>query len=220
MAIPMQITGYSDENYLNQIAGPYKMMINPESFKRQHSIDYNERQPPDSSSTAQKYEHTNSDKFSFDLVIDCTGIVDNKRTDMATEISAIEKIVFIYEGKIHRPNYVQIQWGTDIVFQGVLNTMDVSYTLFRPDGSPLRAKISFTFSQYLSPAVQAKSNKKQSPDMTHLVTVTEGLSLPQMCIQVWNNEDYYIQVAKFNNLNKFRDLRGVKSLVFPPIIPA
>ena len=95
MAIPMQITGYSDENYLNQIAGPYKMMINPESFKRQHSIDYNERQPPDSSSTAQKYEHTNSDEFSFDLVIDCTGIVDNKRIDMATEISAIEKIVFI-----------------------------------------------------------------------------------------------------------------------------
>ncbi len=220
MPEPLQITGYSDENYKTLVGGPYEVMINPESLKLQRSIDYNEQQPPDSSSTAPKYQHTQSDKFSFDIVIDCTGIVDSKRTDLAKEIKTLEDIVFVYQGKTHRPNFVTIQWGKSVVFQGVLNSMDVSYTLFRPDGSPLRAKISMAFSQYLSPSVQSKKNGKQSPDLTHLVTVTDGLTLPQMCIQVWNNENYYIQVARFNGLNKFRDLRGIKTMAFPPIIPS
>ncbi len=217
---PMQISGFSDENYQNSIGTPYEVMINPETVKLQRSIDYNEQQPPDSSSTAQKYKHTSSDKLSFDIVIDCTGIVDSKRTNMAQEMTALENIVFVYQGKIHRPNYVQIIWGKNTMFQGVLNTMDTSYTLFRPDGSPLRAKVSLTFSQYLSPALISKKDADESPDLTHLVTVTDGLTLPQMCMQVWNNENYYIQVAKFNGLNKFRDLKGVSTMAFPPIIPS
>jgi hypothetical protein len=216
---PMQIAGFSDENFQSSVGEPYKVLINPESVKLQRSIDYNEQQPPDSSTASQKYKHTASDKLSFDIVIDCTGIVDSTRTNMATEISTLENIVFIYQGKIHRPNYVQIIWGKNTMFQGVLNTMDISYTLFRPDGSPLRAKVSMTFSQYLSPALASKKQGDESPDLTHLVTVTDGLSLPQMCQQIWNNENYYVQVAKFNGLNKFRNLKGISTMAFPPIIP-
>ena len=216
---PMQISGFSDENYQSSVGQPYKVMINPESVKLQRSIDYNEQQPPDSSSSSQKYKHTASDKLSFDIIIDCTGIVDGTRTNMANEITTLENIVFIYQGKIHRPNYVQIIWGKNTMFQGVLNTMDISYTLFRPDGSPLRAKVSMTFSQYLAPALVSKKDGDESPDLTHLVTVTDGVSLPQMCQQIWNNENYYVQVAKFNGLNKFRNLKGISTMAFPPIIP-
>lgn len=215
----MKITAYKDKEFQTKVGSPYSVMMNPESIKHQKSIEYNTKQAPDSSSSSQKYKSTPSDKLSFEIVIDCTGIVDAKRLSMAKEIKALEKIVYTYNGAIHRPNFVKIQWGQSITFKGVLNSMDINYTLFKPDGSPLRAKLSLSFSQYISPKTVKKQDNPQSPDLTHRVTVTEGDNLPHLSYKIWDDERYYIQVAKFNGLNKFRHLKGGRNLIFPPIIP-
>lgn len=214
----MKIIGYSDENFQSVVGKSYNVMINPESIKRQQNIEYNEQQSPDTSSTSQKYKSTPSDKLSFDIVIDCTGLVDSKRTDLTTEIAALEKIVYTYNGKIHRPNFVKIQWGKNLNFKGVLNLMDTNYTLFNPDGNPLRAKISLGFSQYISPTTVKQQDAQESPDITHAVTTVDGDMLPQLCMDIWQDESYYVQVAQYNKLDKFRNLKGGKQLVFPPII--
>ncbi len=110
--IKMTITGYEDEDFQAPIgSNPYKVMINPESIKQQRSIEYNEIQPPDSSTTSQRYQSTPSEKLSFDIVIDCTGIIDSSRTQMDKEINALAKIIYEYNGDIHRPNFVMIQWA-------------------------------------------------------------------------------------------------------------
>jgi hypothetical protein len=214
----MKITGYTDEEFQNKFSGnPYSFMINPDNIKIQKGIEYNEQQAPATSSASQKYKSTPSDKLNFEIVIDCTGIVDPKRIDMAKEIKDLETIIYTYNGKIHRPNFVKIQWGQNITFNGVLNSIDISYTLFKPDGSPLRAKISLAFSQYISPKTVTMTDAPSSPDLTHIVNVTEGMSLPQLCLQIWDDDSLYIQVSKFNNLNKFRNLNGINKLIFPPV---
>lgn len=218
---PMKITGYTDEQFTKRFPGPpYLMMLNPESIKWQRSIEYNHQQAPDSSSPSQRYKSTPSDKLNFDVVIDCTGIVDPKRVSMATEITSLENIIFTYNGTIHRPNFVRVQWGKDLVFNGVLSSFDISYTLFRPDGSPLRAKVSLGFAQYISPQTVKIQDQDESPDISHLVTVVEGVTLPELCEKIWDEEDYYIQAARYNDLNKFRSLKGIEKLIFPPIIPS
>jgi hypothetical protein len=215
----LKITGYTDEEFQTAFEGqPYSVMINPDTLKWQRNIEYNEQQTPDSSSASQKYKCTSSDKLNFDIVIDCTGVVDSKRVNMATEINSLEKIVYTYNGDIHRPNYVKVQWGSSLTFKGVLDSFDISYTLFKPDGSPLRAKISLGFSQYISPSTVKMQEKQASPDVTHLVSVVEGITLPQLCQKVWNDDSYYVQVARYNDLNKFRNLKGIEKLIFPPII--
>lgn len=213
----MKIIGYSDEEFQNVSGKSYTLMMNPESMKRQQSIEYNDQQAPDSSSASQKYKSTPSDKLSFEIVIDCTGVVDGKRLDMSTEIESLEKVVYTYNGKIHRPNFVKLQWGKNFIFKSVLTSMDTNYTLFKPDGSPLRAKISLSFSQYISPSTVIKIDQPQSPDVTHMVTIVDGDSLPKLSYEIWNDENYYIQVAKYNVLDKFRNLTSGDQLFFPPI---
>jgi hypothetical protein len=215
----LKITGYTDEEFSSAIPGqPYSVMINPDSLKWTRGVEYNEQQPPDTSSPSQKYKSTPTEKLSFDIVIDCTGIVDASRTDMATEIDQLETVCYTYNGEIHRPNFVKVQWGQDICFSGVLTSFDTSFTLFKPDGSPLRAKVSLSFSQYISPSTLAKLDQASSPDLTHVVNVVQSMNLPQMCEKIWNDYSYYVQVAKFNELNKFRNLKGVSRLIFPPIV--
>lgn len=213
----LKITGYSDENFQSKIGSPYAVMINPESIKWNRKIDYNEQQAPDTSSASQKYKHTPSAEFSFDIVIDCTGVVDKSRVDMKKEISALEDIVYTYNGKIHRPNFVKIQWGKNITFNSVLKSFDTTYTLFKPDGSPLRAKISLSFGEYINPKTVKQKDKRSSPDLTHLVKTVDGDTLPHLSQKMYNSPDYYIQLARFNGLNKFRNLKSNLDLVFPPI---
>jgi hypothetical protein len=215
----MKITGYKDENYSQKISGdPYSCMINPETVSWKRTIEYAETQPPDSSTPSQRYKYSPGDSLSFDIVIDCTGVVDSSRLNMKNEIAALENIVFTFNGDIHRPNFVVLQWGQNFTFKGVLNNFDTNYTLFNSDGNALRAKISMTFTQFVAPETRKKKEKKNSPDVSHLVTVEEGMNLPQLCNQVWQNSNYAVQVARYNGLNKFRNLKGIKTLIFPPII--
>jgi len=216
---PIILTAYTDENYTSAIDGlKYKTMINPDSITWQRSIEYNKKQPPNTSSPSQKFKATPSDQLNFDIVIDCTGVVDPNRLSMNNEIASLEKTVFTFNGKIHRPNFIKIQWGQGFNFNGVLDSFNTTYSLFKPDGTPLRAKVSLHFSLYVAPKTVKKLDNSTSPDITHLVTVQQGMTLPQLCRNVWNDDSYYVQVARYNDLNKFRNLSGIETLLFPPII--
>jgi Contractile injection system tube protein len=215
----MKITGYSDKEFQQPFSGdPYEFMINPETVKWQRSIEYAEEQVPDSSTSAQRYKYTPGDTLNFDVVIDCTGIVNDKRMDMTKEITSLTSIIFTYQGKIHRSNFVVISWGQRFIFKGVLTTFDTSFTLFSQDGTPLRAKISLGFKKYVSPSTQEKVNQKLSPDISHFVKLQDGMSLPQLCYKIWDDTAYCIHVAKYNKLDKFRKLSSGQKLIFPPIV--
>ncbi len=215
----MKITGYKDKEFSSKISGdPYTLMMNPTELKWNGKIEYTDQSVPDSSTPSQKYKFSSNKKLNISIDIDCTGIVDSKRVNMSKEIHALSTIVYNYNGDIHRSNFVKIQWGKDFVFKGVLKSMDVTYNLFKPDGSPLRAKVIMDFDNYMSITTANQDANKKSPDVTHLVDVVEGDTLPQLCQKTWEDSSYYIKVAEFNKLNKFRQLRGGQSLVFPPII--
>lgn len=213
----LQITGYEDENFHSKVAGPYKLMLNPESLKWDRKVEYSNVQPLGTSNSSPEYQMTPSGTLSFEFVIDCSGVVDSSRTDMVTEMSNFENIVYRFNGEIHKPNYVTIQWGNSIEFNGVLQSLDTSYTLFRGDGTPIRAKVNVTFLSYIAPATLKKLDNRQSPDVTHIINVVAGDSLPRICRSVLGDDSFTVPVAKFNKLNKFRHLNQMK-LIIPPII--
>ncbi|MFT6971255.1 MAG: hypothetical protein ACJAXX_001824 [Roseivirga sp.] len=49
-------------------------------------------------------------------------------------------------------------------------------------------------------------------------TVKEGDQLPELCQQIYNDQSYYIQVARYNGLDKFRNLKAGSALIFPPMV--
>ena len=56
-----------------------------------------------------------------------------------------------------------------------------------------------------------------SPDLTHRVTVKDGDILPLLTYKTYNDQSYYLQVARVNRLRNFRRLVAGTTLVFPPI---
>jgi len=109
-----------------------------------------------------------------------------------------------------------IIWGS-FIMTGVLASANVTYTMFAPDGSPLRAKMSITIKEHTESRLLVKALTLQSPDLSKSITVQEGDTLPLLCYREYGDASYYLKVAQANNLNNYRHLKQGTELLFPPI---
>lgn len=53
--------------------------------------------------------------------------------------------------------------------------------------------------------------------MSRLITVKEGETLPYLCHKIYGDSLLVRQVARFNNLNSFRNIPAGTELLFPPL---
>jgi hypothetical protein len=125
-------------------------------------------------------------------------------------------MLYFYDGSIHQTPVVYLTWGS-FSFLGRLKSMGIKYTLFKPNGEPLRGRVSLTFTSYLSAVEEAKKANKTSPDLTHRIEVVAGDSLPLLCHRIYRNSAYYLQIARINGLTNFRNLKPGTTLNFPPL---
>src|SRR5258705_13683229 len=112
------------------------------------------------------------------------------------------------DGKIHRPRFLIVFWGSEINFRCVLSNLDINYTLFEPDGRPLRVKINATFLKHKTAAQLIEEKKLSSPDLTHYRRVKEGDRLDLMTYSIYNDSKYFLQVGNANNLTSVRRVKA------------
>jgi len=193
----------------------FTAMFNPTTFNRKLEIEYADGQGFGTSSASKKFKKIKPQDYDLELLIDGTGASGPKKS-VSDEVSTFMKVCAEYNGEKHRPNYLLISWA-QLILKAVLTSMDVSYTMFDKDGTPLRAKITASFSGTVDDDLRSKQEKPSSPDLTHLRTVLEGDTLPIMTERIYGSSKYYLQVAQANQLNNFRDLKPGDKLFFPPI---
>ena len=213
----LKIVAYKGNKFKTKAGSEYTLMLNPENMDWNGDIKLSTDKAQNRSLPNKKYIGS-SQSWSFDTIIDCTGVVDKNRLDMSKEVKDLQKTVFEYNGNTHKSNSVIISWGSKLSLKGKLTKLNIKYTLFKPNGTPLRAKVSMTFESSTDPSKAANQEDKKSPDMTHLIVTKEGDSLPQLSESVYEKSSCYIQIAKHNKLNKFRRLPANTNLSLPPLV--
>lgn len=217
----MVVIAYTDKKFTAK-AGEYTVTINPASYSHVYEIQYNDVQAQGSPGGSPVYNRTPSDTVTFQLVFDGTGVVPSvlpgvvpfMADGITKQIADFKALVFSYNGNIHSPNYLVLSWGT-LLFRCRLQTFKVNYTLFKPDGTPLRARVDVTAKGFNDEAEIALRANKSSPDLSHMLTVKAGDTLPLMCYRIYGSSTPYIKVAAVNNLADFRDLHPGQQLLFP-----
>ncbi len=107
-------------------------------------------------------------------------------------------------------------WGP-LIFKGYATSLNIAYKLFNSSGIPIRATANVTFRKSIEDEKRNATEKINSPDLTHILQVKAGDTLPLMCKKVYGDPKYYLQVADVNGLGNFRRLEPGMELVFPPI---
>jgi hypothetical protein len=214
----LYILSYSDPEYNEIAAPPFFALINPETYAYKYKIEFCDTQGQGSSGTALKFNKMPPQEFNFDFLFDGTGVITNILTPplpVPDQLDLFRHQILQYQGEIHRPYYLKIHWGT-LLFKGVLTAMDIEFKLFQPDGTPLRAIAKCSFKGTIEENLRVAMENPMSPDITHGRTVTASDTLPRLTKKIYNDQKYYVDVAGFNHLDGFRQVKTGLNLFFPP----
>jgi len=199
--------------------------INPESFTKNFKVNVDTQKGQGNQGTEIKYKSTATEELRLEFVLDGTRTMEGylgKTTDyktkpVAEQLEDFLKCVYHMDGTIHRPNFLIVFWGSEINFHCVLSNLDLNYTLFEPDGKPLRIKITATFLHHKSREEILAEAKLTSPDLTHYRKVRQGDRLDFMSFTIYNDSNLFQQVGNHNVLTNIRKLKPGTDLSFPPL---
>lgn len=220
----LTITAYKDDKRTEKVGAPFKAMFNPESFGEKYSTKLIKKPSLNPSTQTVTYGYTPPPVLSLKLLLDGTGsselglgALTGNSLSVSDRIKQFLSIASDINGELHQPNYLDVTWGK-LIFPCRLQSLDINYTLFNPDGTPLRAElnVSFLFDQ------NAKKRQSiaglSSPDLTHSRIVKEGDTLPLLSKEIYGTSNHYLWIAQQNQLDDFRNLTAGQRLFFPPLV--
>lgn len=226
--------------------GSIELQVNPETLSFKYEISWDggggdEDEGSGGGAAGESIEILKAPTYKFPefsiptFIIDATGVLpapgkivleEGGMPSVLPYITEMKKICYNYIDEIHGPPFVKITWGkimpasanaqdqVDGVFKGRLNSMDVEFTLFGAEGNPVRAQIQMSFGSAINPETRPTGN---SPDLTHLIEVKYGDNLPKLCKDVYGSPEFFLQIAKINNLPSIYAIEPGMQLLFPPL---
>lgn len=198
-------------------AGTYEVMYNPTNIAVKLQVDRDDKQADGATSSEMKFKRIKPQDYSFEFVIDGTGANGEPKKIVADEVAKFLKVVYYLNGDEHQPRYLKILYGS-VLLKCVLKSVDVTYNLFSPAAVPLRAKINASFTSCLDQELSEMINNKNSPDLTHLRKLKRSDRLVSLANTIYKKNSYYLEVARANDFNTFRNLPESTEVFFPPIL--
>jgi len=220
----LKINAYETKSRSGLPAKTFEAMFNPGSFKQSYKIIWGnkDRQGYNSSGLQAQYSRSKPENLDIDLLLDGTGVsqmgvagLDGSKT-VKDRVKEFLDATYRYNGNIHEPNYLVVEWGS-LIFSCRLDSVDITYTSFDRDGTPLRAELKASFISDKEARRLAKEENKKSPDLSHSRIAREGDSLPLLTKAVYGSSAYYLDVARVNQLDNFRSLEPGRQILFPPL---
>ena len=217
-------------------ADTYTVQVNPSSYSLNHLLNYSRYRGQGSSGSEAVYSDSLPVNLQFEFLFDGTGVVPKPSTlgdiplvgaiasalsqdgafVVMDEIKKFNALVYDYNGPQHRPRALLLVWGS-LVFPCVLTSLEYRFTLFKEDGTPLRAVAKCTFCESVPDSERVRRDNSTSPDLTHVRDVRDGDTLPLLVYDIYGSPKFYLEVARVNKLVNFRRLRPASRVSFPPL---
>jgi hypothetical protein len=209
-----------------ETGAPVTAMFNPEHYSVSKSLQLAEIGIPGLDSPVVQYIRGQSEKLSMELFFDTTdagmtGDVTDVR-DSTVQVYALMKV----DGELHAPPRVTLQWGDggQLTSYGatispwlVLENITEEFSLFSPDGVPLRAKLNVTFREAWTIDQQLQDTPRHSSDRTKRHVVVAGETLSLIANAEYRDPGQWRPIAEANGIENPRLLRPGMVLVLPAI---
>ena len=186
------------------------LRFNPTEYQLQKSNNFAEISIPGLETPPIQFVRGASEKLSAELLVDTSDTLDDVRTSYVDKLRGLMNLSI----ELHAPPIVRFVWDRQ-VFVGVLESLNVTYVLFTPDGVPLRAKLSVAMKEYRPVAVQVKERPTASPDFEKSWVVRRGDTLSGIAGAVYRDPSQWREIATANAITDPRGLTPGDRLLLP-----
>lgn len=194
------------------------------------TVQYADLAIPGLNQPVAQFIRGDAETVTLNLFLDSTHTGMNDAARSVTEdAERLAKLVAV-KADLHRPPLVQLVWGDDFpaptwgagrqaesAMVAVVISVNRSFTLFSPNGKPLRATVTLALKRYATVEDQIAAMNLQSADHTRLHTVSEGETLPLIAHDAYEDAAQWRLIASHNNLAEVRDLTVGMVLELPPL---
>ena len=229
------VTWYSPPRGTNN-PEPIQVQYNPTDLSFDKSAQVAEIGIPGLDSPIQQFVRGQAEKLTLDLFFDTTdhGMGTDKGIKSVTEkTDKIYQLIKI-EPKRHAPPICNLVWnesfpGSSIGdltpignqdrngFQCIVESVKQKFTLFNPEGVPLRATLTVTLREYKTLDEQLQHLGLSSPDRTHAHVVQRGERLADIAAQYYRRPGQWRAIAEANDIEDPRRLNPGLFLAIPPL---
>ncbi|WON73514.1 CIS tube protein [Nitrosospira sp. Is2] len=134
-------------------------------------------------------------------------------TSKLHHLTTVEK-----HGTKHRPPLCRLKWGEmGIFFQGVLQQLDLVFTLFTEEGIPVRATAKCTFKQWRQNSDDLQKQDLLSSDVAKVWVVKRGQTLATIAAQEYGDTRKWRSIARANGIEDPTDLYPGSVLLLPAL---
>ena len=203
--------------------------FNPKELNIEKSNQFAEINIPGLSSPVLQFVRGNARTVTLDLFFDTyedEKVKDVREyTDMITgwDAGAISaklpkgrKGLMDIDSDLHAPPVCRFIWGA-FAFQCVIERITKRFTMFLPEGIPVRATLSVTLKEYKEVDIQLKEIGFQSADLTKRWVVKQGESLWSIAAKEYGNPGEWKVIAEANKIDNPRILEPGIEIIIPPL---
>lgn len=164
--------------YIEPLAGrstdPIEVLFNPAEYSIETGNTFQSNAAPGLPCPLVQFVNGNSDTLTLELFFDT--YTDGGGGDVREHTRKVTRLLDM-DPSLHAPPPVRFCWGDSLRFQAVVERVTQKYTMFRADGTPVRATLSVTFREYKTLEEQLRDPPLESADLTkrHVVTGAETL---------------------------------------------
>jgi nucleoid-associated protein YgaU len=196
------------------------VQFNPEEYTLNRDINYAQAAIPGLSAPLLQFAHGNMQTLDLELLIDSyeahtAGGGNGAGDDVRPLVKRVTDLMNI-DPSTHAPPVLLFTWGS-LSFTCVLAKANQKFIMFRPDGMPVRAKVSVTFNEFRNGDLEAKEVKRETSDYSKLHVVVQGETLSSIAAQVYSNAATWRPIALLNAIDDPRTLRVGQHLLVPQL---
>jgi hypothetical protein len=188
-----------------------EVMFNPEEYSLSRDNNFASQAIPGLSSPILQFVHGNLRTLDMELFFDTY----EARRDVRDETQKVVGLLDI-DPELHAPPILVVSWAS-LQFRCVLAKASQKFVLFLPDGRPVRARVSASFSEFVDPAREAREVKRQTSNFSKAHAVVDGETLAAIAGRFYENPQMWRPIALENGIDDPRALSAGQTLLIPPL---
>ncbi len=203
------------------MSGTIKCQFNPESLKISKELEWSGDKSPSFNSPFLKFAGGDSATYSLSLFFD--SYFENPPKDVREYTNQLLMLSLRGAGysmfllPFSQPPSVKLVWGKITLFWAVVSKVEISYTMFDPDGTPIRAKADVEFKQneILGDDIIPAQNPTSRTDGRKTRIVNSSMRLDQIAYEEYGDSRYWRRLAEANGIDNPFQLSDGQIIVIP-----
>ena len=188
-----------------------EVLFNPSEYSLELANNFKDTNTPGLDKPITQFVNGLAGTLNMELYFDT--YTDGGGSDVTEKTDEVAKLLGIEE---YAPPEVEFRWGS-MAFCGVVEKLSQRFTMFLPDGVPVRAKLTVTFKGVKALSEQLKDSRRNSSDKTKRRILTAGSTILLMAAKEYGDPRCWRLIAQRNRIDDPGAIRPGTALVVPPL---